>query len=417
MRLKLVEFSQRSLLRLVADTAGPGRVVVAEETPGLELRLGKRKATWTSRVSVNGTAQKVRLGYFPAFSVAAAVEAHETAAKRAKMGLDPYSDTQRRADLLVADLVDRWEAQSPQKSAEHRATLVRRNFKPLLSIPAALLATSDVQAIYTVLRASKEATARNALVAFRTILRAAIHEHLIEVDPTAPLALPPRPFGTARYTLNDVVSIFAAADDLHDWQRRFLFTLALIGTRTGETSALNIGDVSLNENRLEIPAALTKTKKTHWIPISPWLRSILQDAIGDRIQSNAPLFLNGNGNRIHKIDRTDLIRWVNAHRDPPVKKGDRRYCKLHDWRKTLLTDGARLGLDHGLLDQCLNHSASATFDAVTQAYQTSHRWPERQRTMLAWSEVLKHLTQNKPAQNLPKSQNEEELRNIIKRLA
>jgi integrase len=61
---------------------------------------------------------------------------------------------------------------------------------------------------------------------------------------------------------------------------------------------------------------------------------------------------------------------------------------LHDLRRTFASHCGEAGLALDIIDQCLNHAASASRGGVLGVYQRSQRWPQQQAAMAAWGNIL-----------------------------
>src|SRR4051812_20458703 len=81
--------------------------------PGLILRVGKKRRSWSVRYHSNGSYPRKRLGHFPAMELAAARDAARRVIERADRGLPAETPNPhpRSADVLtLGGLFDKYEA-------------------------------------------------------------------------------------------------------------------------------------------------------------------------------------------------------------------------------------------------------------------------------------------------------------------
>ena len=95
--------------------------------PGLALRVGARRRTWTLRHRVGGKNRRDILGYFPALSLAEARIAAGKLAERIDQGAAvPTPAVHPRGALTLGGLIDRYEALRMREGGRTK-TLARRH--------------------------------------------------------------------------------------------------------------------------------------------------------------------------------------------------------------------------------------------------------------------------------------------------
>ena len=113
--------------------------------PGLILRVGAKRQTWTYRYSAGGKKLRLTLGYHPALGLAEARDAARKASERIDGGVMPAAPSPhpRSPDALtLGSLLDRYEAMRAREGQRIKALpkamrQLRLHLKPWLGLPAA----------------------------------------------------------------------------------------------------------------------------------------------------------------------------------------------------------------------------------------------------------------------------------------
>src|SRR5262245_34922655 len=121
--------------------------------PGLMLRVGANRRTWTYRYRSGGKNPRLALGHFPKMGLGEAREAARKAIERIDGGAMPAKAEPhpRSADALsLGALIDRYEALRTKeggriKSLPEAMSSLRRNLKQWLPLPAAQFSKADLR--------------------------------------------------------------------------------------------------------------------------------------------------------------------------------------------------------------------------------------------------------------------------------
>ena len=68
--------------------------------------------------------------------------------------------------------------------------------------------------------------------------------------------------------------------------------------------------------------------------------------------------------------------------------------RLHDFRRTMVSEMADLGIDPTIADRCLNHTAAATMSTVQRVYQRSDLLDQRRSTLNVWAQHIQTIFDN-----------------------
>jgi integrase len=191
--------------------------------------------------------------------------------------------------------------------------------------------------------------------AFQVFLNWCVHNGYLETNPIAGL----RNQGTVRkrervLTDEELRNIWTALDD-SDFSN-IIRILILTGLRRGE-----VAHISVTGNTLTIPAAYTKNKREHNIPIGEFTK-----------QYARPIAFNGWGKSKARLDEASGVTdWT-----------------IHDLRRTFATAHQRLGTPVHITEKLLNH-VSGTFSGVTGIYQRHTYLDEMRQAVLSYENWIK----------------------------
>ncbi len=149
-----------------------------------------------------------------------------------------------------------------------------------------------------------------------------------------------------------------------------LTTLSLTGCRVSELCFLNIGDV-VNEDgsvkdRWVLRKENTKSKKSHTLFINPLLKKSVNDYLvqrkerGERLSPTKPLFMSQMNGRFTppSLQRTVKIMCEKVGMDEMVS--------THSFRRTMITNLFRSGVDVKTVSTLVNHSNIYITDSYIQ---------------------------------------------------
>jgi integrase len=150
----------------------------------------------------------------------------------------------------------------------------------------------------------------------------------------------------------------------------------LAGNRRGEAAALKWSDVM--NDRIVIPAEITKKGRPHAIPRTPLLNEVLAAASRLRRASNDLVF-PGRGGRPFSGFTKALNRLIE-------QAGTDRFS-MHDTRRTCRTVLGRLGFSNEVQRQCVGQQA----EALDRVYNKDDNWDSRCEAFKAYHSHIRSL--------------------------
>jgi integrase len=366
------------------------------ETPGLSirpLRSGNKSWQYRRRLKKSGTVLKLKLGLYPAHSIADARQWARSLSEQIEAGFDPRV-VQREEEARTTMTVDRAHGLYMQAVHEGRSSRAKRRNKPRTIADKLEVYRRDIQPklgsriIYEVteadlvrlvtakgktakVRANRLAAELKVFFGWAASLRGM--EVGLESDPSRRLGDLRFPeTSRSRKLSQQELEWFlqALCDEERDYQRGMLLWL-LTAARIAEVSAAHREELA--DGAWTIPASRTKNGIEHRIELGPWGWSLMQT----------------NTEWAFPSPRTDsyLSRrcWYKA-RDRVKKRMERiagrpieRFTP-HDFRRTTRSNTKRLKVDFETAEAMLNHVKKG----LERTYDTYELEEEKRAWFLTW---------------------------------
>jgi integrase len=163
--------------------------------------------------------------------------------------------------------------------------------------------------------------------------------------------------------------------------------LILTGQRRGEVAGMCDKELDLSKALWSLPAARTKNKRPHAVPLSPQAVALLRGL--PRIVGSDFVFsttgktaASGFSNAKEHLDRV-LLTLAPQPSNP---------WTMHDIRRSVASGMARLGVQLHVIERVLNH-VSGSFGGIVAVYQ-HHKFEDEMRAALdAWAAHLAEIAQ------------------------
>jgi integrase len=153
----------------------------------------------------------------------------------------------------------------------------------------------------------------------------------------------------------------------------YLQILILTGQRRTETALMRWQDVDLERAFWTVPAAVTKSGRTHKVPLPPQAVAILQ---GMPRTTSPHVFPGRNGKAM-----AGWSKRLPAIYEATTAAGMAPWTP-HDLRRTVRTGLGKLGVDRVISELLLNHAIS---DELTAIYDRAEYWQQRVEAAARWA--------------------------------
>lgn len=358
---------------------------------------------WRLKFRIDGREKLLALGTYPEIGLGEARRRREEARELIALGKDPSREKQRekvRSRIMAADtfkaICDEYCAKRRRDGQKGWAPATATRSEYLLSLvcgsigklPIGEIEPADVlAAIRRIEGKGKLESARRSLQLAGSVFRYAVATARLRSDPTrdlrGALTAPTVTHYGAVIEAAKVGQLLRAIDD-YEGQGNTKFALQLaphVFVRPGELRHAEWSDIDLDGALWTIPAAKTKMRKDHLVPLSHQALAILRELHG----------ITGPAGYVFPSIRTRS----RPMSDNTINAGLRRLgysteeMTAHGFRamaSTLLNESGKWNPD--AIERALAHGDS---DKVRAAYHRGAHWNERVEMAQWWSDYLDRL--------------------------
>jgi integrase len=354
--------------------------------PGLNLRIGAKRRTWSVFHRLGGKLTQTTIGHYPAMGLAEARKAADGLAERVEAGVppEPAKPHPRAAAITLGDLVDRYERHKRSKGGRGTRTIdeamrsVRKGLQQYLALPASAFSKHDLRAARDAI-AKTAPTAANRFQAYLSpILAWAAAEDLIERNFSMEVIRVAAEVKRDRVLTHDEIRrIWAACDHMGDTPAsrsygRLVRFLLITGQRRDEVASLTYGKIL--DRTWRMSADETKPGRSHSIPLPPLALAIVGQ--GDPRElvfpGAASTKLSGWAKFKARLDRlSDTSGW-----------------RVHDLRRTAASGWQDGGADYLVVEGLLNH----TLPGASGVYLRGKMEAAKRDVLAKWGSEVEKIT-------------------------
>ncbi len=359
-------------------------------TRGLVLRVSQKSKTWYFTYRNGGPSQWLRLGEYPAVTLAGA-RVQATAERKALDvdRLDPVTERRKLAiepeppprALTFADFVATYVAfqKGRTKEWEDEKSKIDRHLLPAWgSLPLREITRTHVHELLDTLAGKGLTTGVNRVQAVVSrMFTVALDRSLIDAHPAARLIK--RFTETPRdrvLTDGEIRALWAGLDARPGAASDALRLRLLLGQRGGEVAGMLWSEVDLDAALWLLPALRTKNRKPHSVPLPSESLKLLKrrraQVPADEPRVFPALTLTGKDHKALADIHAGSFEWI-------------------DLRRTLVTKLSALGFDETTRGRVLNH---AKFGVTDKHYNVHEYDTEKRRALTAWEDELQRILNN-----------------------
>jgi integrase len=374
--------AHRKKLTAIAILTLPAGTYPDHIVPGLMLRVGANRRTWTYRYRSGGRNPRLKLGYHPVMGLAEAREACRKASERIDGGVMPVAPAPhpRSADApTLGSLLDRYETLRTRegkrtKTLPEAMRLLRRNLKPYLSLPAAEFSKADLRAARDAMVEADTAIAANRLLGYLgPVLRWAAQEDLIPINFVPGIRRGPEHKRSRVLSKKEIAAIWQACDKLGTREAaknygRLVRFLLLTAQRRDEVASMKFGDI-LDGTWRQVE---NKAGRPHSLPLPPLALALLGQ---------------GEARELVFTGRAGKLSGFSAMKTALDKASDVTNWRLHDLRRTAATNMQELGIRNEVVQSVLNHAVPG----VGAVYLRSELEKQKAEALATWAAALSRI--------------------------
>jgi integrase len=324
-------------------------------TPGLNLRVGKKRVTWNwLGRDGQGRVRRFTLGHWPHLGLADARRLARAMSHNAPRGADPVAEARaRRAGLkapkghTLAGLLDLYSKQvgkDVKSWAPQMEPQIRRVFRAHLDTPLVNLSVGALQ--MTVDGYAKPKSASQGLRCLMPVLRWAtapgrgyVDRSLLDLRASA--KKPTRDRVLSRHELAKLLPVLRVSDSPYASALRMIL---LTATRRSEVASARWRDVDLGARIWTLPE--TKNGEPHEVPLSRQAVALLRSLRSVDRDPAGFVFTTTSGRPLHD--------WETATRRLQGESTTAAWTR-HDLRRTAATMMGKLGVMPDVIEAALNH--------------------------------------------------------------
>ena len=205
----------------------------------------------------------------------------------------------------------------------------------------------------------------------------------IKANPLDALRRPKAPEARERTLTDDEIRKFwQATASLTPAFRDSLRLMLITGQRRSEVAGMRRSELSADGSLWTLPPGRTKNKREHTVPLPPLAREIIA---GVKSISTDLLF-TVDGMR-------SISGWGKVKRRLNELMGVADW-RVHDLRRTAITNMARAGVDLHVVEKVVNH-VSGSFGGIVGVYQ-KHKFADEVKAALeAWANLLTSIVEGR----------------------
>jgi integrase len=366
-------------------------------TPGFGVRVSHAGAkAFVLVFRHRGRSRRLTLGRYPTLSLADARFLAQEALRMTSLGSDPATEKVRARqtqpvenfDGFVSYFIEAY-ARPNNRRADDTERLLRREFVASWgNRPIKEITKHDVTAaLDRIMRAGKHTMANRSLAAVRKLFNWAVERGMIEHSPCAGLKMPAKEKSRDRILSDDeLLATWKTAGTIGYPFGHIVQLLILTGQRRSEVASMRWSDIDFERHTWSIPAELTKAGRQHVVPMTRMVEDLLKSI--PRFHDDLVFPARGSEHR--------SFSGFGKCKDRLDELADVRDWTLHDLRRTVATNMARLGVAPHVVERVLNHK-SGTLSGVAGVYNRFGYLPEMEAALVLWTQHVTSLTRSESA--------------------
>jgi integrase len=391
MRVKLTD-------RLVAGLK-PGDEPHFDETArGLSIDAGTGTKTWVLHFTSprTGKRARIRLGHYPATSLAGARARAVEARDHLDQGRDPKDVLAEYGTMSVGTLVASYLDKHVRPNLRSAKAIERRLSKNVLPIIGSLrladLHRREISRVVDpILKRGKPVEAARCFEDVRAMFRWALARGDLDHSPIEGMRKPtisqPRERSLADEEIAHLWSALPIALARSVVCQRIVKLCIVTGQRVGEVSGMSTDELDLEKRLWIIPAARSKNKHAHSVPLSALAVDLIEEAL------SGGEFVFPNDRRDGPLPAHAVAKTI---RKAEARLGLRHFT-AHDLRRTVVSKMGELGVAPIVLGHVINHR-STTRAGVTLAVYAQYDYAKEKRTALdLWADRLTAIVETETA--------------------
>jgi len=263
--------------------------------------------------------------------------------------------------------------------------------------PIAEITRRDVMQILDEIATRAPVQANRTLTTVGKLFNWAIDRDIIQASPTVRIPKPGKETDRDRCLTDEEIRAIWIAAEAVGWPFGPCIKLLLLtAQRRNEVAQMRWSEINFDAGMWTLPRERTKNSKAHEVPLSPMAVAVLRslprpDGVDLVFTTNGRRPISGFSqikkriDALSKVGLTDADEWV-----------------FHDFRRTVTTNLAKMGIPPQVADKVLNH-VQGTIKGVAAVYNRHGYLDERRDALEAWANRLDQIINGMPGNVVPLS--------------
>ena len=258
-----------------------------------------------------------------------------------------------------------------------------------------------------IIDAGRGLTANRALAMVRKLFNWSIERGILDTSPCQGVKAPLAEHARDRVLTDDEILWLWCACLADSYPFGPLVQLLLLtGARRTEVAGMTYDELNLDERIWNLPGARTKNGEEHTVPLSNAAIAVIESLPRIKPNRGAPNFLFTTNAETHVTGysrskvRLNGLMLLEARQEAAERGDDATAVEiprwtLHDLRRTVASELARLGISLPVIEKVLNHT-SGSFAGIMAVYQRHSFADEKRQALDAWARHIETITGERP---------------------
>lgn len=324
----------------------------------------------------------------------------DPAAARETGRRDAAAEGEHRATRMFGLLADRWFKQHVQagglRSEKDIEGVLERDLKPaFLDVPVDEITKEKVAGVIEAIGDRSHDAANKAFKWLRQILNWLVEKGVLHSSPLDKVGMPYKEGRRTRtLSLMEIVVVWVALEGFSEPFRSFYRLLILLGQRLREVANMPWSEFDLEAGDWTIPAARTKNKRDHLVPMPEQALTIIEALrpdtrrrLGPTITTDGRVGISGFSKLKERLDELVAELLATSETARALVGDQLADWVVHDLRRSLATGCQGLGVPLTVTEALLNH-ASGSRSGIVGVYQLHDYYDEKAEALQRWADLI-----------------------------
>lgn len=354
-----MRLTNQSALAITRPEGRPQITVFDDEVPGFGVRVSAKTRVWIiSYRNKLGQSKQETIGRVGLLTATEARKAAADMLARVRLGSDPHTErkaAKKAAAVTFGSQIEAYlEMRRKDVSASYYRDLTRSlnvDLAPLHKVPVADMTHGQVHEQIERIARDHPHAAKQARAGLSRFFKTMVSKGIAPHNPVVDVETPATPGARDRVLKDDELIAVWRATAGDDEFSQIVRLLILSGQRREEVAGMTWDEVDLAKAIWSMPGSRTKNGLPHEVPLSPPMLEILRRRDDVRLEGRTHVFGRSGRTGFSGFSKGKALL------DERCPLGTQ--WRIHDLRRTVSTNLARLRVRHEVIEAILNHISGA----------------------------------------------------------